>query len=83
MDNLCENILTGVGANYQWQTALGCAGLVYFHYGLRVLSDIMEVDESDDNTYMVKRIFEKTYKDFVEAVDAIDNGILPAQGGQL
>ena len=61
------------------ETVLSCAGLVYIHYGHRVLTEIMEVDESDYN--MVNRIFVKAYKDFIEAVDAIDNGILPAQGG--
>ena len=83
MSSLCEKQPPYAGANYRWKTALSCAGIVYFHYGHRVLSEMLEVAESDDKTFMMKRIFEKTYTDFVEAVDAIDNGILPAQGGQL
>ena len=53
------------------------AGLVYFHYGRRVLAEIVDKDESDD---LVKPVYKKVYDEFVEAIDVIDNGILPMEG---
>ena len=67
--------MNSLDAAYTWITPLSSAGLVYFHYGHRVLAEIIGCDESDD---IVKRIFMKFYTDFVEAVDGFDNGILPS-----
>ena len=64
---------------YPWTTPLSSAGLVYFHYGHRVLAEVMGRDESDD---LVKKIYAKTYEEFVQAIDASDNGKRPNQRGR-
>ena len=59
-------------ADYPWTTKLSSAGLVYFHYGHRVLAEIMGTSSSDTLT---KLMYLKVYEFFVEAIDAVDNGI--------
>ncbi|KAF2299367.1 hypothetical protein GH714_031735 [Hevea brasiliensis] len=53
-------------------TKLSTAGLVYKHYGLETVAKELQLDERHPN---VHRLFLAVYKNFVEAVDAIDNGI--------
>ena len=65
---------------YPWTTLLSSVGLVYFHYGHRVLAEVMGRDESDD---LVKTIYAKTYEEFVQAIDAFDNGKGPNKGGRV
>lgn len=61
-----------LNADYPWTTKLSSAGLVYFHYGHQVLAEIMGVTASDTLTRL---IYMKVYEFFVEAIDAVDNGI--------
>ena len=63
---------------YPWKTKLSSAGLVYYHYGHRVLAQIMGGDDADE--VKMNRVYGKVYSELVEAVDGIDNGILPAEG---
>ena len=57
--------------NYPWQQIrLRTAGLIYFHYGRRVLAQIVGRDETDD---VVKRIYAKVYEEFIQTIDAADN----------
>ena len=53
-------------------TKLSSAGLVYLHYGEEVIRSKMPSESSND---LIKTIYNKIYKKFIEAVDAIDNGI--------
>ncbi|XWS50298.1 hypothetical protein CRYUN_Cryun12cG0076200 [Craigia yunnanensis] len=53
-------------------TKLSSAGLVYKHYGAEIIAKELELDVQHLNVY---RLFPAVYKNFVEAVDAIDNGI--------
>ncbi|KAG8661780.1 hypothetical protein MANES_01G038033v8 [Manihot esculenta] len=53
-------------------TKLSSAGLVYKHYGLEIIAKELQLDEEHSD---VHRLFLAVYKNFVEAVDAIDNGI--------
>eukprot|EP00928_Gymnodinium_smaydae_P074383 TRINITY_DN57442_c0_g1_i1.p1 TRINITY_DN57442_c0_g1~~TRINITY_DN57442_c0_g1_i1.p1 ORF type:complete len:382 (+),score=51.78 TRINITY_DN57442_c0_g1_i1:46-1146(+) len=53
-------------------TKLSSAGLVYKHFGKEIVASALKLPE-DDST--VEKIFLKVYKNFVEAVDGIDNGI--------
>lgn len=55
-----------------FDTKLSSAGLVYVHYGKRVIAAYIGVDPKDS---VVDVIYKKLYESFVEAVDAIDNGI--------
>ena len=58
--------------NKPWVTKLSSAGLVYLHFGQRVISQILKTKEEDDVTC---KIYDKIYENFVQEIDAIDNGI--------
>lgn len=53
-------------------TKLSSAGLVYMHYGKAIISQHMQlpIDHPD-----VELVYQKLYDDFVEAIDANDNGV--------
>lgn len=53
-------------------TKLSSAGLVYMHFGKAIIAERLGVPE---DTEEVKVIWEKVYENFVEALDAHDNGI--------
>lgn len=52
---------------------LSSAGLIYHHYGHRILSCILEGSTPEDK--LVDVVFGKVYHGFVCEIDAIDNGI--------
>ncbi|PGH19113.1 hypothetical protein AJ80_04191 [Polytolypa hystricis UAMH7299] len=53
-------------------TKLSSAGLIYMHFGKAIIAQhaALPIDHED-----VAKIYEKLYSDFVEALDAHDNGI--------
>ncbi|KAL3424346.1 myg1 protein [Phlyctema vagabunda] len=53
-------------------TKLSSAGLVFKHFGKPIIAQSMNVAE---DTEEVESIYKKLYEDFVEALDAHDNGI--------
>lgn len=53
-------------------TKLSSAGLVYKHYGLEIIAKELGLDAGHPD---VERVYLAVYKSFVEAIDAIDNGI--------
>uniref|UniRef100_A0A7N0U5P1 Metal-dependent protein hydrolase n=1 Tax=Kalanchoe fedtschenkoi TaxID=63787 RepID=A0A7N0U5P1_KALFE len=53
-------------------TKLSSAGLIYKHYGLGIIAKELQLEEGHPN---VKQVYRAVYKNFMEAVDAIDNGI--------
>ncbi|XP_074291753.1 uncharacterized protein LOC141618546 [Silene latifolia] len=55
-----------------FDTKLSSAGLVYKYYGKEIIAKQLEVDQEHPDVY---RLFLAVYKNFVEAVDAADNGI--------
>ncbi|PIO74551.1 hypothetical protein TELCIR_26356 [Teladorsagia circumcincta] len=55
-----------------FNTKLSSAGLVYAHYGRQLIAEILGTSHEDR---MVGIFFRKLYETFVEAVDAVDNGI--------
>ncbi|KAJ4841241.1 hypothetical protein Tsubulata_022378 [Turnera subulata] len=55
-------------------TKLSSAGLVYKHYGTEIIAKELRLEEEHPD---VCRLFLAVYKNFVEAVDAIDNGVNP------
>jgi uncharacterized UPF0160 family protein len=82
---------TGVfSSNYK--TKLSSAGLVYKHYGKEILSSILESESSSSSSGTEKKegqaidsaiievFYEKIYKDFMEHIDAIDNGVAVSEG---
>ncbi|XP_036863074.1 MYG1 exonuclease isoform X2 [Manis javanica] len=48
-----------------WQTKLSSAGLIYLHFGHKLLAQLLGTSEEDSTMY----------ENFVEEVDAVDNGI--------
>lgn len=63
--------------NKPWVTKLSSAGLVYLHFGQRVISQILKTKVEDDVT---RKIYDKIYENFVQEIDAIDNGISQCDG---
>ncbi|XP_030062685.1 UPF0160 protein MYG1, mitochondrial-like [Microcaecilia unicolor] len=55
-----------------WQTKLSSAGLIYVHFGLEILASLLGTDENDSRISM---LYDKLYDNFIEEIDAIDNGI--------
>lgn len=59
-----------------YNTKLSSAGLVYGFYGKEVIRNILEkdgvLDIKDDE---LNFYYDILYKEFVEAIDAVDNGI--------
>ncbi|XP_055834724.1 uncharacterized protein LOC129903244 [Solanum dulcamara] len=53
-------------------TKLSSAGLVYKHFGKEIIAKELQVDEEHPD---VHKLFLAVYKSFMEAIDAIDNGI--------
>ena len=60
-----------------WNIKLSSAGLVYVHFGREVIKSVLSrfkgVDESDEQ--LIEVLYDKMYENFVQEVDAIDNGI--------
>lgn len=57
-------------------TKLSSAGLIYKHYGAEVIRNVLSTE--DEGT--VSLLYDKMYKKFVEAIDAVDNGIAQYEG---
>ncbi|XP_042467314.1 MYG1 protein-like [Zingiber officinale] len=57
---------------YGFSTKLSSAGLVYKHYGKEIIAKELQLDEGHIN---VQRLYLAVYKSFIEAIDAVDNGI--------
>ncbi|XP_047321861.1 MYG1 protein-like [Impatiens glandulifera] len=53
-------------------TKLSSAGLVYKHFGMEIIAKELGVDQGHPN---VLKLHLAVYKSFMEAIDAIDNGI--------
>lgn len=58
------------GAEYK--TKLSSAGLIYKHFGRQVLGQLLGVSENDKS---IDVLYPKIYTEFIEAIDANDNGI--------
>ncbi|NXH11215.1 MYG1 protein, partial [Bucco capensis] len=63
-----------------WRTKLSSAGLVYCHFGSQILAELLQQPEDGP---VVRALYDKLYENFVEEVDAQDNGIPQAQGEPL
>lgn len=57
------------------RTKLSSAGLIYKHYGLEVIKDVAKGAGHDLSSRDVHSVYLKIYDAFMEAIDAIDNGI--------
>ncbi|GAB6022277.1 UPF0160 protein myg1, mitochondrial, variant 2 [Chamberlinius hualienensis] len=55
-----------------WVTKLSSAGLVYLHFGRKILAEVLKCKEFDA---IVDKLYDKMYENFIEEIDGIDNGI--------
>ncbi|XP_035858205.1 UPF0160 protein MYG1, mitochondrial [Sander lucioperca] len=60
-----------------WVTKLSSAGLVYVHFGHQLLTQLTQLKEGDRE---LEVLYDKLYENFVEEVDAVDNGISQCDG---
>ncbi|KAG5274289.1 hypothetical protein AALO_G00134440 [Alosa alosa] len=60
-----------------WVTKLSSAGLVYLHFGRQLLAHLTQLEPSDRQ---LEVLYDKLYENFVEEVDAVDNGISQTDG---
>ena len=69
-----ENAST-VSPGKKWTTKLSSAGLVYLHYGRDIISGVLGQEGEKPSEDLVEKVFDKVYANFVEEIDANDNGI--------
>ncbi|XP_008573070.1 PREDICTED: UPF0160 protein MYG1, mitochondrial [Galeopterus variegatus] len=62
-----------------WQTKLSSAGLIYLHFGHKLLAQLLGTSEEDS---VVGTLYDKMYENFVEEIDAVDNGISQWEEGE-
>ncbi|VDM78549.1 unnamed protein product [Strongylus vulgaris] len=55
-----------------FNTRLSSAGLIYAHYGKQLIAELLGCSHEDE---MVAIFYRRLYETFVEAIDAVDNGI--------
>jgi uncharacterized UPF0160 family protein len=72
-----QRTFTDCLAEYGFKTKLSSAGLVYKHFGKAILQELLNSGsfDIDSNSKLVDVCYIKLYKDFMEHIDAIDNGI--------
>ncbi|CAL1546705.1 unnamed protein product [Lymnaea stagnalis] len=63
----------------KWVTKLSSAGLVYYHFGAEIVATKLGLSVDDRVT---QTVYDKLYENFVEEIDAIDNGINQTDGEQ-
>lgn len=57
---------------YNRITKLSSCGLIYYHMGKDVISELLQISKDD---IVVEKLFKKLYSRFIEEVDAVDNSI--------
>ncbi|XP_033751953.1 UPF0160 protein MYG1, mitochondrial-like isoform X2 [Pecten maximus] len=67
-----KETMNSLNPKKRWNTKLSSAGLVYLHFGRQVLKQILELANDDP---VLDIIYDKVYENFVEEIDAVDNGI--------
>ncbi|KAI5961209.1 uncharacterized protein KGF55_004134 [Candida pseudojiufengensis] len=58
--------------NNNYKTKLSSAGLIYKHFGKDIIQEVLNLQSNDSN---VELLYDKVYKEFIESLDANDNGI--------
>lgn len=61
--------------NGEYATKLSSAGLVYKHFGREIITAIVENKGASISSADLDILYDKVYKQFIEALDANDNGI--------
>ncbi|GFR14608.1 UPF0160 protein MYG1, mitochondrial [Trichonephila clavata] len=74
-----DHTMNSLNRDYPWTIKLSSAGLVYFHFGHQIISKLLNLPVESEE---VKVIYNKIYENFVQEIDAIDNGIDPCEGSE-
>jgi len=69
--------MTSLNPDYTWDIKLSSAGLVYYHFGPKIVALKLKRPEDDKETQIIYR---KIYEEFIIEIDAIDNGINMCDG---
>lgn len=72
--------MNSLNKDYPWTIKLSSAGLVYFHFGHQIISRILNIPEDSEET---KLLYSKIYENFIEEIDAIDNGVEPCESSEM
>ncbi|XP_072163114.1 MYG1 exonuclease-like isoform X1 [Diadema setosum] len=67
-----KETMNSINPKKPWTTKLSSAGLVYLHFGEEVIRLTLDLQPDDPNLPI---IYDKVYENFMEEVDAIDNGV--------
>eukprot|EP00601_Ochromonadales_sp_CCMP2298_P004820 CAMPEP_0173174840 /NCGR_PEP_ID=MMETSP1141-20130122/3566_1 /TAXON_ID=483371 /ORGANISM="non described non described, Strain CCMP2298" /LENGTH=351 /DNA_ID=CAMNT_0014096989 /DNA_START=50 /DNA_END=1105 /DNA_ORIENTATION=- len=73
-----QRTFTDCLTEYGFKTKLSSAGLVYRHFGKEILQELLKAgsfEGVDATRELVDVCYIKLYKDFMEHIDAIDNGV--------
>ena len=68
--------INSLDGSKKWTTKLSSAGLVYFHFGREIISELL----ATDSPQLTEKVFDKVYENFIQEIDAIDNGISTHDG---
>ena len=60
----------------KWVTKLSSAGLVYVFFGKQIIAELLNTKDEK----LIEKIFDKIYANFMEEIDAQDNGISTHDG---
>ncbi|XP_055933486.1 MYG1 exonuclease-like isoform X2 [Argiope bruennichi] len=74
-----NHTMNTLNSEYPWTIKLSSAGLVYFHFGHEIIANILKLPMDSEE---VKILYKKLYENFIQEIDAIDNGIEPCEGSQ-
>ena len=67
-----SHTMNSLDTTKKWTIKLSSAGLVYFHYGREIIAGILGTSVEDKVT---EKVFDKVYENFIQEIDAIDNGV--------
>eukprot|EP00057_Strongylocentrotus_purpuratus_P025906 XP_011680380.1 PREDICTED: UPF0160 protein MYG1, mitochondrial [Strongylocentrotus purpuratus] len=67
-----KDTMNSLSAEMPWTIKLSSAGLVYFHFGKEVIWRTLDLSPDDPD---VTSVYNKVYDNFMQEVDAIDNGV--------
>ncbi|KAG7212361.1 hypothetical protein KM043_012682 [Ampulex compressa] len=57
---------------HNWDIKLSSAGLIYCHFGIEILREMLPKETSNED---IENVFKKVYDSLIKEVDAVDNGI--------
>lgn len=69
--------MSSIEKSKKWTTKLSSAGLVYTFFGREIISHLLDINKDQP---VVEKVFDKVYENFIEEIDAIDNGISTHDG---